>query len=763
MLKRYITTLIGIVLSLTANSQTLTVSQLESQWHNLYLKCCKLLESDEYDAAEESVNKSIELLVFNDASNSKYHIYALIKLGEIYYQSKDKVKLESCINQLESVKQFIRPGSKRYIDYLYHAGIYYSYINRIPDAIQKFNEALGCTETLMKMEGFNSKLLHELSLCQYKLGNIREAIKYEKEAINNDFNKTPQYSQALAFYYYMSDDWDSLEAIIKTCYNNSREPVLRKFSQSKAKDRAAYWSRAGHFFTDFLPVYALEHPSAELLSYAYNSALFSKGVLLAAENKSNDLALNSDDPELIKLFERYLALKDKKNKTLDETFEMEALSDVVLRYQKEHKNEYRKDFRIGWTDVQAKLTDEDIAIEFITIPNSNGIDDYAALIIKKGYTAPKLVKLADFNKFASIPASNIYTTSEYYELVWEPLEAYIAGARNIYFSPAGIFYNTAIEYLPNQDDININILYNIWRLSSTKELVLSESKSFNKCALFGGINYNTSVSTLAKQSPTYTVEEGMNEQVSLDSLDLRAASISGGFSYLDGTMEEVGNISMMCLESDIQVDMYCDNEGSETTFKNLSGSDINVLHIATHGFYYANKSIGRKLSLDKLFHHLSCNNHNEYFDPINEDKMLTRSGLILAGANNILKRIQLPQGVEDGILYANEVANLNLNKTNLLVLSACQSGLGDINSSEGVFGLQRGFKLAGARTIVMSLWKVNDKATQILMSEMYKNIGSGQSIREALTNAQLTLRTAEGGYFDKPEYWAGFIILDGLN
>lgn len=747
----------------TATSQTLTVEQLESKWQHLYLKGCRALDVSNYSTAELYLTQSIELLTVNQATNSKYHIYALIKLGEIYHQGKQRAKLESCNAQLESVKQFIRPGSKRYIDYLYHVGIYYSYINRIHDAIEKFNEALGYTETLIKMEGFNSKLLHELSLCQYKLGNIREAIKYEKEAINNDFNKTPQYSQALAFYYYLSNDWDGLEAIIKTCYNNSREPVLRKFSQSKAKDRAAYWSRAGHFFTDFLPVYALEHPSAELLSYAYNSALFSKGVLLAAENKTNNLALNSDDPELIKLFERYLSLKDKKNKTLDETFEMEALSDVVLRYQKEHKNEYRKDFRIDWTDVQAKLTDEDIAIEFITIPNSNGIDNYAALVIKKGYNAPKLVKLADFNKLASIPASDIYTTSKYYELVWGPLEGDIAGARNIYFSPAGIFYNTAIEYLPNQDDININILHKIWRLSSTKELVLSENKSFNKCALFGGINYNTSVSTLAKQSPTYMVEEGGHEQISLDSLDLRAASISGGFSYLDGTMEEIGNISMMCLESDIQVDMYCDNEGSETTFKNLSGADINVMHIATHGFYYANKSIGKKLSLENLFHHLSSNNYNEYFDPINEDKMLTRSGLILAGANNTLKRIQLPQGVEDGILYANEVANLNLSKTNLLVLSACQSGLGDINSSEGVFGLQRGFKLAGARTIVMSLWKVHDKATQILMSEMYKNIGAGQSIREALSNAQLTLRTTQGGLFDKAEYWASFIILDGIN
>ena len=120
-------------------------------------------------------------------------------------------------------------------------------------------------------------------------------------------------------------------------------------------------------------------------------------------------------------------------------------------------------------------------------------------------------------------------------------------------------------------------------------------------------------------------------------------------------------------------------------------------------------------------------------------------------------------GVEDGVLYADEIANLNLSNVEFLVISACQSGLGDIAASEGVFGLQRGFKLAGVHSIIMSLWKVSDEATKILMSEMYKNIALGQSNREALFNAQMALRMAENGKYDSPEYWAAFVLLDALN
>ena len=106
---------------------------------------------------------------------------------------------------------------------------------------------------------------------------------------------------------------------------------------------------------------------------------------------------------------------------------------------------------------------------------------------------------------------------------------------------------------------------------------------------------------------------------------------------------------------------------------------------------------------------------------------------------------------------------MDLSHIDLLVLSACQSGLGDVAASEGVFGLQRGFKRAGVKSIVMSLWKVDDKATEILMTEFYKNLSKKETRREALFNAQLSLRTYGGGMYDDPKYWAAFILLDGMN
>ena len=255
----------------------------------------------------------------------------------------------------------------------------------------------------------------------------------------------------------------------------------------------------------------------------------------------------------------------------------------------------------------------------------------------------------------------------------------------------------------------------------------------------------------------------VQQSAPVDSLNLRGTSGSSGFAYLEGTMEEVGDISMVFLESDIPAYLYSGDDGSETAFKAMTGRDVGIVHIATHGFYYANKGEGRRISLDKLFRELNLHFSSDDVHTLNEDKMLTRSGLIFAGANNVLRRIPIPEGIDDGILHADEISALNLSEVELLVLSACQSGLGDIASSEGVFGLQRGFKLAGVHSIVMSLWKVDDNATRILMTEMYKNMAAGQNKREALVNAQIALRSVEDGRYDKPEYWAAFILLDALD
>ena len=132
----------------------------------------------------------------------------------------------------------------------------------------------------------------------------------------------------------------------------------------------------------------------------------------------------------------------------------------------------------------------------------------------------------------------------------------------------------------------------------------------------------------------------------------------------------------------------------------------------------------------------------------------------MAGANNTLEQ-KAKTGTEDGILTAKELSLLDLSKVNLVVLSACETGLGDL-TDEGVFGLQRGLKKAGVKTIMMSLWEVDDEASQILMSTFYRNYCDGLSKREAFYQSQEYLRTIQNKKFDEPRYWAAFIMLDSF-
>lgn len=196
--------------------------------------------------------------------------------------------------------------------------------------------------------------------------------------------------------------------------------------------------------------------------------------------------------------------------------------------------------------------------------------------------------------------------------------------------------------------------------------------------------------------------------------------------------------------------------GTEESFKWLSGARKNVLHIATHGFYW--KDTDETSPVANLESFLQLENMPTI--PA-EDKMLSRNGLLFAGANVALRNGEVPDGRDDGILTALELSGLDFRGLDLVVLSACQTGLGEV-TGEGVFGLQRGFKKAGAQTLMMSLWKVDDQATRLLMTEFYRNLLDGKSKRIAFNNAQQYLRTVENGKYNLPRYWAAFILLDGI-
>ena len=175
--------------------------------------------------------------------------------------------------------------------------------------------------------------------------------------------------------------------------------------------------------------------------------------------------------------------------------------------------------------------------------------------------------------------------------------------------------------------------------------------------------------------------------------------------------------------------------------------NVRVLHIATHGFFEPVDNSAKK----KFDSNLS-------FDEVNN---LSRSGLFMAGAQNFLNGEEIPNDADDGILTAQEISTLDLRGVDLVALSACETAKGDI-TSDGVLGLQRGFKKAGVNSILMSLWNVDDDATCRLMTEFYANwLGKKMSKHSALEAAKQTVRLTHG--WENPKYWSAFILLDGLD
>ncbi len=196
--------------------------------------------------------------------------------------------------------------------------------------------------------------------------------------------------------------------------------------------------------------------------------------------------------------------------------------------------------------------------------------------------------------------------------------------------------------------------------------------------------------------------------------------------------------------SGISVTNQTREKASEEAFKTLGVSGYDIIHLATHGFFLRDSA---QVSRNIFFSRVDDNtiSHNP----------LLRSGLALAGANRAWNGERVPTGVDDGILTAQEIKDLDLSKTQMVVLSACETGLGDINT-DGVFGLQRAFKSAGVQTIVMSLWKVSDNATSLLMTEFYRVLLASGDRHKAFREAKEAVRAR----FPEAYYWAGFVILD---
>ncbi len=655
-----------------------------------------------------------------------------------------------CTEAMEIRKKVLGEEHPDYATSLNNIASYYYKLGNYQEAIRLGTEALEIYEKIFGKEHPDYALsLNNLAGYYDDLGNYQEALRLGTEAMEI-FKKVlgeehPDYATSLrnlASYYYKEGKYDEATWILEQSYKRQESLILKTFAYLTNKERSDYWEMYSHYFNYDLPCYAYYQPNSTLKSLAFNGQLLSKGLLLNAELEIQNL-IEQQGNEQMK--ERYYNIKQGRAK-LDELYQLAPAerhmdSDSLLRViEKEERlliesskelGDYTKSLSIKWTDVQQHLQDNDVAVEFVNFHDTAAVEIYIALVLKKDMDSPELVKLFEGYEFDCLSPNEYYNSTNLYNLVWKPLEKYLDGVDNVYFSPSGQFHTIGIEYLPDENGEIFAKKYNAYRLSSTRELAFTRETNPNKKAsVYGGIVYN--------------FEESDWQNVSDD-----AERGGQSLNFLKAAKKESEEITNILTEGSFNVVYGTDKAATEGSFKKLSGSGIKILHIATHGFYEPENK-----------ENYSANMLNIGDRATQEDLLLNRSGLYFAGANTALdpeQRKYIPDGVDDGILTAKEISRLDFKGLDLVVLSACETGLGEV-TGEGVFGLQRGFKKAGAQAIVMSLWKVNDKPTKDLMTEFYRNLMAGKSKRDAFVSAQDKIRLK---YID-PKMWAGFIMVDGI-
>lgn len=505
----------------------------------------------------------------------------------------------------------------------------------------------------------------------------------------------------VAFLNYLAGDIENYVTWDWPSFSLYKKIQLNDLTQIPYEEQVYFWENTRNDYHFPIQILRNNTENEYLLEYIYDIILFNKGLLLNA----NQVRL--------------------ERKPQDE-FSVEL--DDVIKGCKEH----------------------DVFIEFI----HDNVEEPGALYALILHHAKDSVACVKINSCAGFDDS--------YSFIWEPIikAIDIQKGENIFFSSDGPLHKMPIEYAKLPNGCLLNEVYNVFRVSSTREAIgMSTQENLKSAILFGGITYDSYCQKGKSQSLGSSLLEQKERNFLCGLLGFLRDADRAKLEYLPMSRVEVDSIEYILDESNVSTTKYISEEGSEESFKSMSHNAPQILHIATHG-YYIPITDAEKMSQERLSSMTINPNSDEYNSII--DYSMDRTGLLLAGAQKRLKGEQIPEGIEDGILTANEISRLDLRGTDLVVLSACNTGMGDI-TSDGVAGLQRGFKLAGVKSILMSLWKVDDAATCMLMTQFYRNLLSGKSKHESLRDAQRYLRNYEqdGDHiFEDVKYWGGFVLLD---
>ncbi|MFN8290135.1 MAG: CHAT domain-containing tetratricopeptide repeat protein [Chitinophagaceae bacterium] len=600
-----------------------------------------------------------------------------------------------------------------------------------------------------------------------------QAIERRKQQLGENHPLTAETENDLALLYMNLKQFKKAEPLLLTSSRVTTQHLLNTFPVLSEKEKGDFINE-NLFFNECNNSFLYNNPgaSAAVINNNLNLLLFFKSLSLADTRNMLEAIRNSHDTALQRMIAGWQSVKSTLaaqyalpvEKRMKDLAEKEAQAENLEKELNRRSAVFRQQqstLRVTLQEVQQQLEEDEAAVEFVSFSyyNKRKTDSviYAAYILRKHDTVASFVPLFEEKQLQALidragrqptlAAKSFYGTNanvptaagnELYHLAWEPLEKHLAGIRKISYSPSGKLYGIAFQALPVSPGKLLQDQYELRQYVSTRQIAFRSAgppkEIPGSIALFGNASFTLDSAALVKLSAGNRQEK-----------DPARRGGTGGWPALPYTGAEVDTIKKIFDHRHIRSLIYTKEEASETNVKLLNNHSPSVIHIATHGFYVSEAASQKADNTGRG----GGGGYKLANDP------LLRNGLILAGGNDAWGGNIPLNGADDGILTAYEIAQLNLAATRLLVLSACETALGDIKGSEGVFGLQRGFKMAGAGQMILSLWQVPDKETSLLMEKFYSYWLNGETIRHAFYRAQAEMRNEY-----PPFSWAAFVLVE---
>lgn len=667
-------------------------------------------------------------------------------MNDLAYDSNITLRVVSLMKKMSISAQL--PDSRKE-DHLYPEPVIIPVTVKLMDQISASNAA---NNNSIESDGVTRALI---KLIMGKATNLKKAVGIYHPAY-------AEVLRSLIVMYGANDDATTEEELSLEYIDVINHKTLQDFSFLSESEKEMYYQTRlpdMHSFIAYSLLRKRKNPS--ITRYAYNNILLNKGLMLKSSTAMRLAILNSNNQALLKEYDDWISLQKEISVLYSTPIEMRTkdVSELEVRANALEKNlvsgsqdfsDYRKGLQITWDDVRKSLKPDEAAIEFTDYKTKekDGGDAviYCALILRSDSEYPEMIRLFTEDQLKAVinknGTNNIYDINDIYgsgkkgddrlyNLIWKPVETYLKGIKNVFISPSGLLYKVSFPAIGNGKDIYLCDRYQIQIKGSTGNSYgqnLFTRDNHPSAMIFGGIQYS---------------QNNTDDQV---------------WTYLEGTKSEGNAISNILQKGNIETNYLTDNKATETYFKQ-NASKYNVLHIATHGFFFADPNEVRfqEKKQEVEYGQVTFRGNARGFGVssfVNNENPLMRSGLVLAGANNVWTKTEKGD-TDDGVLTAQEVTQIDLRKNDLVVLSACETGLGDIKGSEGVYGLQRALKMAGVKNIIMSLWDIPDKETVEFMGDFYTNLLNEKDIREAFYEAQKIMRTK----YD-PYYWGAFVLME---